>query len=46
MRTQAITFLAIAIAFFAIGLSGQRAFIYVGIAFLVIAFISLRRRRG
>ena len=38
-------FLALAIAFIAIGLSGQRTFIYIGIVFLVVALLRLRRSR-
>jgi hypothetical protein len=36
-------FVAIGIAFMAIGISGKRAFIAIGLAFLVIGFITLRR---
>jgi hypothetical protein len=36
-------FFALAIAFIAIGLSGQRTFIYIGIVFLVVALLRLRR---
>jgi hypothetical protein len=39
-------FFILAIAFVAVGLAGHRTFIYVGIAFLVIALVRLRRRRG
>jgi hypothetical protein len=37
-------FLILAIAFIAIGIRGPRTFIYVGIAFLVIALLRSRRR--
>jgi hypothetical protein len=43
MRSAYLAFLAIGIAFIAIGYRGQQAFIYVGIAFLVIAFLRWRR---
>lgn len=46
MPKSSIAFLALAIAFIAIGISGQRAFIYVGIVFLVIALLRWRRRRS
>ena len=36
-------FIAIGIAFFAIGISGRRAFIAIGAAFLLIGFLTLRR---
>jgi hypothetical protein len=43
MRVAALAFFAIATAFLGIGISGQRTFIYVGIAFLIIAIIQLKR---
>lgn len=43
MRNAYAAFLAIGIAFIAIGYRGQRAYIYIGIAFLVIAFLRWRR---
>lgn len=46
MPKSSIAFLALAIAFIAIGISGQRPFIYVGIVFLVIALLRWRRRRS
>lgn len=45
MRNAAIAFLAIGLAFIAIGLSGQRTFIYIGIAFLVVALLRWWRPR-
>jgi len=36
-------FIAIGIAFMAIGFSGRRALIAIGAAFLIIGFIALRR---
>ena len=36
-------FIAIGIAFMAIGISGKRAFIAIGLAFLVIGYLTLRR---
>ena len=46
MPIASITFLVLAIAFIGIGLSGQRAFIYIGIAFLVVALLRWRRHRS
>lgn len=46
MRNAYIAFLAIGIAFIAIGFRGQRAFLYIGIVFLVIAFLRWRRLGG
>ena len=43
MRTASMAFFALAIAFIGIGISGQRTFLYVGIAFLVIAVLRLIR---
>ena len=37
MRTISMVFFSIAIAFLAIGISGQRTFLYIGIAFMVLA---------
>jgi hypothetical protein len=45
MRNLAVVFLVLAIAFIAICLSGQRAFIYVGIAFLAVAILRWLPRR-
>jgi hypothetical protein len=44
MRTLPIVFLILAIAFIVIGLSGQRAFIFVGAAFLVVALLRFMKR--
>lgn len=44
MRYSFAPFLALAIAFIAIGISGQRAFIAIGIAFLVVGLVMIRRR--
>ncbi len=46
MPKQSIAFLAIGLAFIAIGLSGQKAFIAIGIVFLVLALLRIRRKRG
>jgi hypothetical protein len=43
MRNMFMVFLILAIAFIAIGLRGPRSFIYVGIAFLIIALLKSRR---
>jgi hypothetical protein len=45
MRNLAVVFLVLAIAFIAIGLSGQRTFVYIGIAFLAVAFLRWLPRR-
>ena len=45
MRNTAMVFLILAIAFITIGLSGRRTFIFVGIAFLVVALLRWRRGR-
>lgn len=45
MRRVAMVFLILAIAFIAIGLSGRRTFIFVGITFLVVALLRWRRAR-
>jgi hypothetical protein len=36
-------FIAIGVAFIAIGATGRRAFIAIGAAFLVLGFVTLRR---
>jgi hypothetical protein len=46
MRNLPIVFLVLAIAFIAIGLSGQRAFIFVGLAFLAFAILRWLPRRN
>jgi hypothetical protein len=46
MRKAPYAFIALGIAFIAIGASNQRAFIFIGIALLVIAFIGLYRSRS
>ncbi len=46
MRNLAVVFLVLAIAFIAIGISGQRTFMWVGIVFLVLAILrGLPRKR-
>ena len=45
MKKSFAPFLALAIAFIAIGITGQRVFIYLGIVFLVISVSMIRRRR-
>lgn len=46
MRNAHLGFLIIGIAFLAIGIAGQKAFIPIGIVFLVVAALRLRRRHG
>jgi hypothetical protein len=43
MRTASMIFFGIAIAFIGIGITGQRTFLYIGIAFLVLAVVRLLR---
>ncbi|HZI88253.1 MAG TPA: LPXTG cell wall anchor domain-containing protein [Pyrinomonadaceae bacterium] len=45
MRYSFAPFLALAIAFIAIGVTGQRTFIYIGIVFLILALVMFRKRR-
>ena len=47
MRNIGFVFLVLALAFIALGISGNRTFLFVGIAFLVVGFLRLlpRRRR-
>ncbi|HKE57981.1 MAG TPA: hypothetical protein VKB46_14810 [Pyrinomonadaceae bacterium] len=46
MRKPFFVFVTLATAFFAIGISsGRRAFLFIALAFLVIAIIGLKRRR-
>ena len=45
MRYSFAPFLALGITFIAIGASGQRTFIYVGIVFLVLALVMMRKLR-
>jgi hypothetical protein len=44
-RGVGIPFLAIALAFLALGLTGRRAFLAIGLAFLVLAFVFMARAR-
>ena len=45
MSKRGIPFIALGTAFLGIGIAGQRNFIYVGIAFLIIGLLLLRRWR-
>jgi hypothetical protein len=45
MRNIAYLFLVLAIAFIVIGISGQRTFIFIGLAFLVVAMLRFLPRR-
>jgi hypothetical protein len=45
MPKVSVAFFTLAIAFIAIGLSGQRTFVYIGIVFLVVALLRFRRNR-
>ena len=45
MRNTAMVFLILAIAFIAIGLSGRRTFLFIGVAFLVVTFLRWRRQQ-
>jgi hypothetical protein len=44
-RGAGVAFLAMGIAFAALGFSGQRAFVGVGVVFLVLGIAFLARRR-
>jgi hypothetical protein len=47
MKAPGAVFIALGVVFIAVGSSGQRAFLGVGAAFLVIGLVSLmRQRRG
>jgi len=43
-RRVGYPFIALVISFIVIGFSGRRAFIGIGVAFLVLGFVTLRRR--
>jgi hypothetical protein len=45
MNKTGITFLALGFAFFAIGLSVNRTFVFAAIAFIALAFVLGARRR-
>jgi hypothetical protein len=45
-RVAGYPFIAIGIAFMAIGFSGRRAFVAIGLAFLMLGVLMLRRRSG
>ena len=46
MKYSFAPFLVLGIAFIALGATGQRVFIFLGIAFLVIALVMMRKRRS
>ncbi len=45
MSKRGIPFIALGTAFLGIGIAGQRTFLYVGIVFLLIGILLLRRTR-
>ena len=45
MSKRGIPFIAIGTAFLGIGITSQRTFIYVGIVFLILGIVLLRRTR-
>jgi hypothetical protein len=45
MRNAALIFLILAIAFIVIGISGQKTFLWIGMAFLVVATLRFLPRR-
>lgn len=45
MRYGFAPFLVLAIAFIALGISGQRTFIFVGITFLILGLVLMRKER-
>jgi hypothetical protein len=44
-RIRSLPFFTVGVAFFVIGVAGQRTFFFVGIAFWVVALMMLRRPR-
>ncbi len=46
MRNAYIAFLALGIAFIAIGYRGQKTFLYIGFVFLIIALLRIFRMRA
>ncbi|MCA1565565.1 MAG: hypothetical protein LC803_07990 [Acidobacteria bacterium] len=46
MSKRGIPFIALGTAFLGIGLTGQRTLLYVGIVFLIIGLLLLKRTRG
>jgi hypothetical protein len=44
MRNRFVPFLILGVAFTAIGIAGQRAFIFIGIVFLLLAVALMRKR--
>jgi len=46
MSKRGIPFIALGTAFLGIGIAGQRTLLYVGIVFLIIGIILLRRTRS
>ncbi|HEY9401276.1 MAG TPA: hypothetical protein VIQ24_01190 [Pyrinomonadaceae bacterium] len=45
MSKRGIPFIALGTAFLGVGITSQRTFLYVGIVFLIIGIILLRRTR-
>ncbi len=45
MSKRGIPFIALGTAFLGIGIAGQRTFLYVGVVFMLIGMILLRRKR-
>jgi sugar phosphate permease len=43
MSKRGLPFIALGTAFIAIGISGQRAFIFAGVVFLIIGLVLLKR---
>ena len=46
MSKRGIPFIALGTAFLGIGIAGQRTFLYVGVVFLILGIILLRRTRA
>ena len=46
MSKRGIPFIALGTAFLGIGIASQRTFIYVGVVFLIIGLVLLRRTRS
>ncbi|HZH91218.1 MAG TPA: hypothetical protein VEX70_11445 [Pyrinomonadaceae bacterium] len=46
MSKRGLPFIALGTAFLGIGIAGQRTFLYVGIAFLLVGLLLLKPTRG
>jgi hypothetical protein len=46
MSKRGLPFIALGTAFLGIGIAGQRTFLYIGIAFLLVGLLLLKPTRG